>query len=660
MQMRSKADLMGILLIALLSLVIFSNSLGNEFCFDDNEIIVKNYLIKDLKNIPTIFATSYWSGTLIERNELYRPLVILSYAINYYFNQLDPRYYHLVNLLLHTFNCILIFYLGKYYFRKYWPSLLVALLFVSHPIHTEAVTGVVGRAELLATFFFLSSWILYLKRLPGRLKGGMDLYGLSLLCFFLALLSKENAVTLIAVLIAHDFIFKSQQGRQNPDKSISKLIKLEYLGYIFVLIIYLSIRYLILGQLTATSTIPFIDNPLAHTSLLPRLLTAAKVTMKYLYLLILPLNLSADYSYRQIPVSSTVFEWETFISLIVIIIVLSGIVWSYRRSGEILFSIIFFSITFSTVSNFIVPIGTIMGERLLYLPSLGFFMFCVLLFEKAFRLKPMLLLNKRIPIFLIILFLLILSLYSYRTMLRNRDWANEYNLFHSAVTVSPNSAKTHYKLGIAYAEVGMYDEAIQEYRRALHIYPYYVMVFNSLGVIYFNREMYDEAIREYQKALEIKPDFAEAHMNLGIAYAKKGMYDEAIRENQKALEIKPDFAEAFCNLGDVYRDKGMYDEAISEYQQILYIDPDNAESYNSLGVAYFKKGMDDEAISEYQKALELKPDFAETHYNLGVLYYYRKQYDLAVRCINNAEKLGYPVPLAFMEMLQKASKRHRK
>ncbi len=609
MRMRIKADLLGILLIAFLSLMLFSNSLGNEFCFDDKDIIVRNDLIKDLKNIPTIFTTSYWSGTLSERSELYRPLVILSYAINYYFNQLDPLYYHLVNLLIHTFNSILIFCLCKSYFKKYCPSLLIALFFVSHPIHTEAVTGVVGRAELLVAFFFLSSWILYLKKLSGRTEGGIYLYGLSLLCFFLALLSKESAITLIAILIVHDFIFKSHKANQIPDKSISKLIKLKYLGYIFILIIYLSIRYLILGQLAAASTISSLDNPLAHISLLPRLLTAIKVTMKYLYLLILPLNLSIDYSYRQIPVSSTIFEFETFISLMVIIIILSGIIWSYKKSGEMLFSIIFFSITFSTVSNFIVPIGTIMGERLLYLPSLGFCMFCFLLFEKAFRLKPRLLLNKRIPISLIIPILLILSLYSYRTILRNRDWENEYNLFLSAVTISPNSAKTHSLLGIAYHEKGRLTMAISEFKKALEIYPDYADAHNNLGNAYAKEGLFEKAISEYKKVLEINPDHVKAHNNLGIVYAQKGLFNKAQIQFDQALGINPGYADARYNLGILYYESSLFDQAIIEFKKALKIRPDYAQAYYNLGVAYVSKGRYDLAKKSWEKALVINPDY---------------------------------------------------
>ena len=231
--------------------------------------------------------------------------------------------------------------------------------------------------------------------------------------------------------------------------------------------------------------------------------------------------------------------------------------------------------------------------------------------------------------------------------------------YQRALDIDPNYGRTHLNLGIAYTSKGMHDEAIREYQQALRLEPNYAEAYNNLGIAYANKGMDDEAIREYQRALQVNPDYAEAYNNLGIVYANKGMHDEAIREYQRALHIDPDYANAdkiYNNLGSVYLNKGMNDEAIREYQKALQINPDYARAHTNLGIAYFNKEKYDEAVKEYQKALEIKPDFAEAHYKLGVIYYHRKQYNLSVRHIKNAEKLGYPIPLEFKEMLQRTSK----
>ena len=247
-------------------------------------------------------------------------------------------------------------------------------------------------------------------------------------------------------------------------------------------------------------------------------------------------------------------------------------------------------------------------------------------------------------------------------------------LFLIVGTCYAQSAEEYYTKGIDYGVAGKFEEAQQEFKKALETDPFYTPARMCLklsedtlkqriktgtalhlfkGVAYYDKDMYDEAIAEYKKAIKINPNYAEAHCVLGLVYAYKGgMFDEAIAEYKKAIEINPNYAEAHYNLGAVYRRKGMFDEAIAEYKKAIEINPNLAEAHDSLGLAYFRKGMYNEAIAEYKKAIEIDPEFAKTHYYLALAYYYKKMYKLAIEQCDKAIELGYKAGPKFLEDLK--------
>lgn len=583
-------------IISVVSLICYGNSLDNNFVFDDKAVIVKNELVKDIHNIPLIFTTSYWEGYRwegIEKNEqsLYRPLVIFSYNLNHFISGTNPFSYHLVNLILHLFNSILVFLLCLYLFESWrWvSSLIVSLLFVTHPIHTEAVTGIVGRAELLCFCFYILSLLFYLKaRLPNSSHTTVC-YLLSLGSYFLALLSKESAVTLLGVVILIDWLYHYQGQLKAMLENGLHTIKRNYLGFILATLVYVILRFLILKNPLNPGSIPLLDNPLIAASSWQRIITALKIIGNYIILLIFPIKLSADYSYNQIPVSTTVFEPEFLCSLLLIVTAVGLAFWWSRKMKVISFSLFFFFITLSITSNLLLIVGTIMAERLLYLPSLGFCIFVVALGQKALAGVSQ---KRRVfslySLAVVVVFLI--SLYALRSLIRNRDWKDEAHLFSSVVRNAPQSARGH----------------------------------NQMAAVYFQNGNYKLALKEARRAVEIYPDYKEAHYSLGTTYSKIAQYDKAVIELTRALRIHPRYPSAILNLGTSYHHLKQYDKAIAVYKDLISIRPDYAEAYNNLGISYYFKGRVEKAIRAYLHALELKPDYAEACKNLGVLYYQKK------------------------------------
>ncbi len=623
----TKAELRGrrllpSLLIVIICFLVYSNTFEAPFQFDDKPGIVENrYLhLKELSLSKLVAAA-------IKGRNSNRPVSNLSFSLNYYIGGLNVFGYHLVNLLIHALAGIILYFLlvttldlgplrGKFE-RREQLALIIALLWVVHPVQTQSVTYIVQRMSSMAGMLCLLSLYLYVQGRLGRTRGFKAwCYSGSGTAGVLALGSKEIAGVLPLMLVLYEFYFF--QGLD------FRVIRRKWLQVIGVLIIFLIIVLVYLGP-------HFVREVLAgyrdwDFTLGERLLTQGRVVMYYLSLLLFPSpsRLNVDYEFS---ISHSLFNPVSTLFCLLGLIGLVGLgVYLARRKPLASFGVFWF-LGNLVVESSIIPLEIVYEHRL-YLPLLGFLLFLMGIAGRKVRGR-----GSIYGAFTVIL------IFSFWTFQRNIVWNDEFTLWSDCVKKSPNKARPHMNLGNAYSDKGMYDEAIMKYQHALRLEPDYAKAFYNLGNAYRNKGMYDEAIRVYQKALEIKPDFTEAFYNLGNAYSDKGMYDEAIRVYQKALEIKPDFAKAHMNLGNAYSDKGMYDEAIMKYQQALHINPNYTDAFYNLGIVYRNKGMYDEAIREYQQALHINPNYADAYNNLGNAYAYKGMYDEAIREYQRALEL---------------------
>ena len=576
MKIKIKYRLIYILILLLVTASIYFNALQNSFVYDDDGTIVSNNFVKNWGNASKIFTPNYFS---LSSELSYRPMVTLSYFLDYSIWQLNPFGYHLTNLLFHIANTILIYYLLSLILRSRTIPLFTALLFATNPIQTEAVNAISFREDLMAMCFFLLSLLLYAKssvsesdptKAPDLMRGLTPLpkknsyYIAALFTFTLALFSKEMAVTLPLVIILYDLCFTQSKDRT---KVIYKQ-GIYYLGFFLVLALYLFGRFFIFSNPSGSSD--YFGGSIYLT-----FLTMFKVFALYLRLLLLPINLCADYVVK---VSLSPFEPLVAVGmgLVIIILIIGFKLYKWERSPElessrlVSFALLYFFITLLPVSN-IIPLGIPMAERYLYMPSLGFCIVLGVILAKISQLKiggvgsdptkaPTLMWGltplKSASILSLILLLLF---YSITTINRNKIWANNFVLWEETVKNSPDSSRAYNNRGNAYGKKGQYDQAIKDFNRAIELKPDDALAYNNRGNAYQYKGEYDQAIKDISRAIELKPDYALAYNNRGYTYGEKREYDLAIKDFNRAIKLKPDFAEAYYNREIAYEKKSEYD-----------------------------------------------------------------------------------------------------
>ena len=518
--------------------------------------------------------------------------------LNYHIFDLKPWGFHLVNILFHCGVSVLVFLiLGKLLTEQSITTssvylsapFIAAMLFATHPIHTEAVTWIAGLPDVAFTFFYLLSFYLYLL----FMKGNNRAYLLSIFSFAGATFFKEPALTLPIILIAHDYFIRKS------DETILIGIK-RYIPYVVVSCIYLLLRYYAFGGFTIVESYPELSTYQFMINVLP-------LFREYLESLVWPFNLNLWHAFHPI---SSLLEAKGMISVVVTALFFIGAVAAYRRDRLTFFGLLLTVVPLMPVFYIKAINGKPFAERYLYLPSVGFVLLLSLLLSWIRVKLP------RAAMGFTIVFLMAIGTYSVGIITRNNVWQDSFNLWSDTVEKSPDSAMAHDNLGLAYASRNQLDKAIAEHQTALRLQPNNIEAYNNLGLAYAAQGQLDKAIAEFQAALRLKPDYAVAYTNLGHAYASQGQLDWAIEEYQVALRLNPDFAEAHNNLGIAYASQGRLDKAIVEFQAALRLKPDYAEAHNNLGSAYASQGQLDRATAEYQTALHLKPDYYEAHQRL--------------------------------------------
>ena len=639
-------------MLALWALVLaaYSNSFQAGLVFDSAMAITRDARIQAVtpQNLRLILTEEYWHGSTT--SGLYRPLTTFSYLLNYvvFGNGTHPAGYHWVNLALHAVNVSLVYLLGLLVFEAAAPALAFALaaLWGVHPLLTESVTNVVGRADLLAAFGVLAGLLCYVKSASAITRRHKVLWVAAMLAAqAVGIFSKENAAVLPGIMLLYDLTWR--------DRTAWRGRAMAYAALLPPLAAFFWLRTAFPMHILAR----FGDNPLMSAGLWTARLTAIKVIGKYLWLFVWPARLSADYSYNAVPLFGwQLTDWEDAKALMAVALCLGAAVLAvrwYRTRKPLFFFLAFFFVALAPTSNLVILIGSIMAERFVYLPSIGL-AGCVVaaLYEFGPRVT-----RQRVPamrITWIALGFLCLA-FAARTYARNLDWLDDLSLWTSGVDVCPDSSKTHNNLGGALAKLpgrlpdaiveyqeslriepdysdahfnlanalsrmpGRLPDAIAEYQAALRIDPNYAAAHNNMGFALANSGHLPEAIAEYQAALRIDPEYAEAHNNLGRALANSGgRWPEAVAEYQAALRINPDLAAAHENLGNALSHlPGRLPDAIAEYQAALRIQPRYANAHNDLGLALANSGHLPEAIAEYEAALRINPDLAQAHFNLG-------------------------------------------
>ncbi len=554
-----------ILTLVFVSFIVYFNALSGDFVYDDTLQILENQWITDFRNIPTMFSKDVWNFHAWNAiTNYYRPLMHVVYTLNYYLFGLTPWGFHLVNVLIHCGATVLVFLLARRLLPEHRksvtpiylsPPFIAAILFASHPIHTEAVTWIAGLPDVAFTFFYLLAFYLYVRSSPMLSVS----YLLSVVCFAVATLFKEPSLTLPVILAAYDYGFRESRSRF-PD-----YVK-RYLPYFLVGAGYLALRVNALGG--------FVPHKRYGTlNVYEYAINVFPLFTQYLEKLIVPLNLNAFYVFHPI---HSLFDLKGILSLMATLVFVSLTLIALKKNKVSFFGLLFVTVPLLPVLYIPAMGENTFAERYLYLPSVGYVILLAIFL--SWTMEKL----KRALRSVMIVFIVITVLYAVGTITRNDVWQNGLSLWTDTVNKSPDSSMVHNSLGIAYASRGLNDRAIPEYQTAVRLDPEFVQAHNNLGVAYASQGLTDRAIFEYKAALWLDPDFAEVHYNLGFEYAAQGLFDKAVAEYQTALRLRPDYVEAHNNLGLAYTSQGLIDKAVTEFQTALQLRPDFNEARQHL------------------------------------------------------------------------------
>jgi tetratricopeptide (TPR) repeat protein len=568
--------------LAVIAMVIYSDSLNNGFTLDSSFILLRDPRIQKATgdNLKLILTKEYWFPSFY--SGLYRPFTVLTFLFNYAVlgNGGNAVGYHVVNLLLHIGNAWLLFALTWRIVRRLGPAFFAAALWTAHPIATEAVANLVGRCDELAAMAILGGTLLYIRSAPlaGWRRGwaAAALFAISVLGLF----SKELAVGLLGMMVMWDSVrgprsFREWAKRRWP----------YYAAVIASLAIFAAARVMVF-RAAPPAEFPVVDNPLVAAPFWTARLTAFRVLLADLRLLVFPWNLSSDRSYNQIPLA-TGFDMAAWGGLVIVALLLAVAVARRRKDPLMFWCMGFFGIALLPVSNLAILIGSIMAERFLYLPAAAFAIAATTLIYRSG-------LRRHAPIVLGIA----VTLFGARAFVRNRDWKDDYTLAAHDVRIAPASFKLHGIVARTSFEksVSNIDEAIAEAEKAWEIVrrlppaQVYTQTPTNLGMLYRIKgdtvggpgtprgaEWYRQSVRVLEEARRDSQASGDAYDNLQEA-------------DGKPLAVRLERADLYLNLGFAYHGLGMYEQARDAFIYGRKLIPNDLNFYNALASNYLDGG----------------------------------------------------------------------
>jgi tetratricopeptide (TPR) repeat protein len=630
------------ILIFSLSFLLYSNTLTHGYTQDDAIVLYDNMFTTDgvsgiggLLTKDTFFGFFKEAGkaNLVEGGR-YRPLTLIQFAIGWELFGDQPFIYHLMNVLWYAVTCVVVYFLMRRLLLRYQNPLYVtfialgtSLLFLAHPIHVEAVANIKGRDEIMTLLGSIGALYVVLRGFDEQ-KEWMTL--VSAVLFLLGLMAKENAITFLAVVPISFYIFRKTTIAQSLAQT---------LPFFAVAIAYLVIRFSILGFGFGESSGELMNNPflkLENGTWVDFTFSEWSATIiytlgKYVQLLLFPHPLTHDYYPRQVDI----MNWTDISVLLSCLLYVGMTVYALIRLPKrdpVSYAILFYLITLSIVSNIVFPIGTNMGERFLFVPSLGF---CLLASLLLWRLGRKLATQKAIQqiaqlkVPLAIVGLLFVA-YAAKSFTRNFVWTDNFTLFTTDVYTSPNSAKVRNSAAGALLEKAatvandqererMAREALGHATEAIRIHPTYKNAYLLKGNAHNYLREYDASIAAYEYALQLDSDYRDAQNNLGITYREAGRYygeqrgdaAKSIGYLENALQLKPQDVEVLRLLGIAYGVSGQPDKTATYLERALVLSPQNASILYNLSAAYGQLGQTEKAQTYFDRAKAIDPTIGQ-------------------------------------------------
>nr|CAH7750090.1 unnamed protein product [Callosobruchus chinensis] len=612
--------------ISVAAFVCYCNTLWGTFVFDDSEAIVKNKDVMLHTPLRDVFRNDFWGTdiTLNSSHKSYRPLTILSYRLNvlYSNNKLDAFQFHATNVILYGVLCLLtvpVFELflkkSKYATNVHDIAYYSALLFTVHPVHTEPVAGLVGRADILSSVLFFLVLLIYQKYRNATGEIVLFWYMMFILMTSCAVLCKETAISVLGMLIIYD-IYREKRRSTLWWDLLTFWNFAKYTTIISCGLVIMYYRFKVMnfeGPIFTTN-----DNPAAFSdNFSTRLFTFSYLYLLNFLLLLWPQWLCFDWSMGCVPLI------ESFCDIRVIFVIgfwISAIYAAYTIVKQNLencvldariMGVSLILLPFLPASNIVFTVGFVIAERTLLLPSAGFCLLVVIGLKKMERRYYD---NRKI--FLVMLYLLLL-IFALRTIQRNSEWLTEEKLFTSALEVCPLNAKVHYNIAKIAADKGSKDLALEEYKQALELNTNYEQAMNNLANLLREDRKFQEAEVLLRKALEVRPNFAAAWMNLGIVLTNLNKTEEAENCYKTAIKYRSKYPDCYYNLGNLYLDLKQHEDALKAWEMSVFYRPTHTAAWSNALVLLDNMKRYEDVLRLGHKALQHNPTSSALHFTMA-------------------------------------------
>lgn len=640
-------------LVFIMAFLLYSNTLDLHYTLDDTLMITGNsFTKKGVDGIKDIFTNDAFVGFLGKNNLLpggrYRPLSQVMFAIEYEILGFNPFVGHLLNVLFYALLCMLLYIiltrLFKNYKSQFWylsPAFIISILFAFHPLHTEVVANIKGRDEILSLLLCLICVYLTLLYIE---KNKVIYLILSMFSHLLAILSKENAITFIAVIPLILYFFT---------KAGIKQYMMTLVPLVISSVAYFILRIFTIGpRITDVKVNEILNDPFLGVEAASKYATILFTWAKYLWLMIFPHPLTHDYYPNQIPLTDF-SDYRVIFSLLIYTGFMVFAFAGFRRKSIVSFAILLFFITFSIVSNMVFNIGTFMNERFLFTSLLAF---CIVIGWAISIYLPTKFKNPytyhKVAMAILII---ILTGYTLKTITRNRVWKNDFTLFTTDVKVSANSTKCNTSAGgklLEEADSTSNDLQKKKYihqakiylQKAIEIYPGNLNAKVLLGNAFIKEKDFKSARICFMDCLKINPKYQLALHNLlflGQTSNQNLDFNEAKICFATLNQLKPNLYDNNFGLGIAYRGLGKFDSALVFMKKSVVLKPDNYEALGKIGEIFGQNlNQIDSAEKYFSLALKINPQDASSLENMGIIYGMRKDYTNSIKYFSEAIKIN--------------------
>jgi tetratricopeptide (TPR) repeat protein len=592
-----------LILVALAALPYF-NSLRNSFVYDDFDQVLVNPYIRNFHHLREIFTSSVWSfmGDFRGSTNYYRPVMSLGYLFCYQLFGPQALGFHSANLLANVGVVLLVFLVTRRMFCSPAVGLATAGIFALHPIHSEAVNWIAGVTELELALFYLVTFGFFLASARAAGKSSAPLQIAMAGSFVLALLSKEQALTLPLLAALYEHLFR-EDGAET-----TKVQKLRRYGALWLLAAaYLVLRARYLGGLA-----PSLDRPGFGPGEL--VISALALIGRYCWKLVWPAELCAYYLF---PTDvARLYPWALG-GLVALAICVLAFTVLWRSNRQAAFGVVWLLATLAPVLNVRWMSSNPFAERYLYLASVGF---CWIVGWAGIRWwNSLSARGSRWRVALPIAAGLIATLWVFRIVTRNRDWRDNLTFYTATLAISPNAYYIHNNLGTVYWAQGNLPAAEREWRTALGLAPASEYALHNLGLVANAQKHYPEAEGLFLRALAIRPNYSDAHLDLGKTYEATGRLQEAEAQLRAAENLSPLSVRAHLALSEFYFDRRDLRESEAEARRSVEIEP-TTKGYWDLGLVEWLKGDRSGAERAFLGAAALSPADSRAHFMLGLFY----------------------------------------